>query len=108
MPETVGFADGHLYVPGPQFELVTVDPGVPVVTSATPYLTGQGGVVAIGTWDIVPHGVDEPGNGRFAANLLHWLSGRCLGWEAGRRELDRTKIVDPRRIARSRSPAAAA
>ena len=76
VPESVGFTDGYLDMPDPRFELVAVDPGVPVVASATPHLTGKGGVVAIGTWDIVPDGVDEPGNHRFATNLLRWLSGR--------------------------------
>jgi hypothetical protein len=74
-PESVGFDDVRLTMPNPSFDVVRVDHGVPVVAAATPYLTGQGGVVAIGTWDIVPDGVDEPGNGRFAANLLRWLSG---------------------------------
>jgi hypothetical protein len=74
-PESVGFDDVRLTMPNPSFDVVHVDPGVPVVAAATPHLTGRGGVVAIGTWDIVPDGVDEPGNRRFAANLLRWLSG---------------------------------
>ena len=45
-----------------------------MVVEATPYLTGEGRVVAIGTWELLSHDLDGEGNCRFAANLLRWLT----------------------------------
>ena len=71
-PESVEFSKaGYLTMREPKFELETRE--ALIVVEATPYLTGKGRVVAIGTWELLSHDLDDVGNRRFAANLLRWL-----------------------------------
>ncbi len=63
-------------MPNPEFTIERNAPWLPVLAKATPELTGKGGVVACGTWDLLPD-TDQPNdNARFVSNLLDWLVAR--------------------------------
>ncbi len=73
-PDSIGFAGGTLTMPAPQFDFDPASGSAAVVAEATPHLTDDGRVLAVGTWDLLPEGVGSPGNRRFAANLLRWMT----------------------------------
>ena len=73
-PDSVGFSDnGNLIMPNPEFTIEKDASWLPVLAKATPELTGNGDVVACGTWDLLPDTNEPNDNVRFVSNLLGWL-----------------------------------
>lgn len=73
--DSVGFAGGSLTMPNPRFETHTEARWVPVMVEATPHLTGDGGVLACGTWDLLTTDPPEGDQLRLMQNVLDWLAG---------------------------------
>jgi hypothetical protein len=70
---------GWLSCPNQKFEVLANAAWVPVIAEAPKGLTGQGGVLAVGTWQLFRQGYDFPAgfdNLCFVENLLDWLGGR--------------------------------
>jgi hypothetical protein len=56
------------------FHLVRAQHAQPVAAAAHPTLTRAGGVIAIGTWDLLSHGTAATHNELFIQNLFKWLA----------------------------------
>lgn len=76
VPETAHYVDGELKSGDLRYEVIDEAPWVPLIAESPAGLTGQGKVVAVGTWDLLGGGyklTEETDNLLFLRNLLAWL-----------------------------------
>lgn len=74
---SVDYTDGAMRTPNEQYETIEDSGWVSVVAEAPSGLTGRGGVIAIGTWDLLGRDwkyLDSADNAAFVANILRWLA----------------------------------
>lgn len=70
----ISSGDGSLAMPNPEFVIENRAEWLPVLAEATRELTGNGAVMACGTWDVIPETAESNDNERFVSNLLKWLT----------------------------------
>jgi hypothetical protein len=73
-PDGVIYTDGWLKGGSYRFSIVEGASWIPIIAEAPSGLTGQGRVLAIGTWDLLADFRREEDNAAFLRNLFDWLA----------------------------------